>query len=148
MVPAFTVIYDANVLYPSFLRDVLMRLAMTDLYRARWTEDIHREWMRSLAEARPDLVDSLPRIRALMDNNVRDCLVTGYAELVEGLQLPDPDDRHVLAAAIRAQAQQIVTYMRLSYIDHPNVAVFSGLSGTAEAEDGTNVRPSIRIRAA
>ena len=110
MIPAFTVIYDANVLYSSFLRDLLMRLALTDLYRARWSEDIHREWMENLAENRPDLVDKIPRIRALMDHNVRDCLVTGYEELIDGLHLPDPKDRHVLAAAIKTQAQEIVTY--------------------------------------
>lgn len=40
---------------------------------------------------------------------VPDCLVGGYQPLVEGLELPDPDDRHVLAAAIRARAQVIVT---------------------------------------
>ena len=51
----FTVIYDANVLYPAPLRDFLMRLALTDLFRARWTEEIHDEWIRNLLEARPDL---------------------------------------------------------------------------------------------
>ena len=44
----FTVIYDANVLYPAPLRDFLMRLALTDLFRARWTEEIHDEWIRNL----------------------------------------------------------------------------------------------------
>lgn len=44
----FTVLYDANVLYPAVLRDLLMRLALTDLYRAKWSDDIHEEWMRSL----------------------------------------------------------------------------------------------------
>jgi hypothetical protein len=45
-----------------------------------------------------------------MNEAVRDCLVSGYEELIESLTLPDPDDRHVLAAAIRAGAQLIVTY--------------------------------------
>jgi len=44
-----------------------------------------------------------------MDLHAADALVTGYEDLIEGLQLPDPDDRHVLAAAIRGQADVIVT---------------------------------------
>jgi hypothetical protein len=45
----------------------------------------------------------------LMDKHAPDALVTGYEDLIEGLQLPDPDDRHVLAAAIRGRADVIVT---------------------------------------
>jgi predicted nucleic acid-binding protein len=107
----FTVIYDSNVLYPAPLRDLLMRLALTDLYRARWTEDIHKEWMRNVLENRPDLTrEQLERTRDLMNAHVRDCLVEGYQELIPSLELPDPDDRHVLAAAIRASADVIVTF--------------------------------------
>ena len=99
----FTGIFDASVLYPAPLRDFLMRLALTDLFRARWTEDIHEEWIRSLPEVRTDLRrEQLERTRELMNANVRDCLVEGYQSLIPGLKLPDPDDRHILAAAIRA----------------------------------------------
>lgn len=45
-----------------------------------------------------------------MDLHVRDCLVEGYEELIDGIKLPDPNDRHVLAAAIKSNAQTIVTY--------------------------------------
>lgn len=107
----FTVVYDANVLYPAPLRDFLMRLALTDLFRARWSEDIHDEWMRNVLESRPDLKrEQLERTRELMNRNVRDCLVEGYQNLTSSLELPDPDDRHVLAAAIRANASVIVTF--------------------------------------
>jgi predicted nucleic acid-binding protein len=107
----FTVVYDASVLYPAPLRDFLMRLALTDLFRARWTEDIHEEWIRSVLEVRTDLRrEQLERTRELMNANVRDCLVEGYQSLIPGLELPDPDDRHVLAAAIRASASVIVTF--------------------------------------
>jgi len=44
-----------------------------------------------------------------MNRAVRDCLVTGYEPLIESVALPDPDDRHVLAAARQANAQVIVT---------------------------------------
>lgn len=107
----FTALYDACVLYPAPLRDLLMRLALTDLFRARWTDQIHDEWIRNLLANRADLTaEQLERTRTLMNSHVRDCLVTGYEPLIEGLALPDPDDRHVLGAAIRACASVIVTF--------------------------------------
>jgi hypothetical protein len=106
----FTVIYDACVLYPAPLRDLLVRLAQTRLFHARWTDRILDETFRSVQERRADLSgEQLARTRELMCKAIPDCLVTGYEDLIEGLELPDPDDRHVLAAAIRAGAQTIVT---------------------------------------
>ena len=111
MTATFTAIYDSCVLYPAPLRDFLMRLALTDLFRARWTARIHDEWTGAVLRQRTDLTaEQLQRTRDLMDAHVRDCLVTGYEPLIEGLQLPDPDDRHVVAAAIRARADVIVTF--------------------------------------
>jgi predicted nucleic acid-binding protein len=109
--PSYTVLYDANVLYPAPLRDLLMRLAMEDIFLARWTDQIHEEWIRNLLANRPDLKPAdVYRTRDLMNAHVRDCLVSGYEPLIDGLDLPDRDDRHVLAAAIKAQAQAIITY--------------------------------------
>ena len=103
--------YDASVLYPAPLRDLLMQLALSDLYSAHWTRDIHDEWIRSVLGNRSDLTsEQLQRTRKLMDNSVRDCLVKNYRTLIPSLDLPDPDDRHVLAAAIVANADVIVTY--------------------------------------
>lgn len=97
----FTVIYDACVLYPAPLRDLLMRLALTDLYRARWTDMIHDEWTRNVLKQRPDLkAEDLQRTRSLMNSHVRDSLVTGFEHLIPSVELPDADDRHVVAAAI------------------------------------------------
>lgn len=88
-----------------------MRLAMTDLFRARWTNQIHDEWIRNLLANRTDLTsEQLERTRTLMNSHVRDSLVTGYESIIDGLNLPDPDDRHVLAAAIRTRAAVIVTF--------------------------------------
>lgn len=106
----FVVIYDACVLYPAPLRDLLIRLAVTGLFGARWSEQIHDEWSRNLLANRPELVDKLPRTIELMNQAVPDSLVTGHDVLINSLTLPDPDDRHVLAAAIRAGAQLIVTF--------------------------------------
>ena len=106
----FTVVYDACVLYPAPLRSLLMYLALTDLFRARWTDAIHEEWMSNVQKDYPDITrQKAERIRDLMNAHVRDCLVTGYEDLIPSLTLPDPDDRHVLAAAIRVGAEVIVT---------------------------------------
>ncbi len=74
----FTVLYDACVLYPAPLRDLPLRLALTDLYRARWSEAIHEEWIRAVLRNRPDLSrQQLERTSALMNAHVRDALVDG-----------------------------------------------------------------------
>lgn len=72
---------------------------------------IHDEWMRNVLRDRPDLTEKrLERTRNLMDMHVRDCLVEDFETLIGTVQLPDPDDRHVLAAAIRGRADFIVTF--------------------------------------
>ncbi|RCW46870.1 putative nucleic acid-binding protein [Halopolyspora algeriensis] len=106
----FVVLYDANVLYPSVLRDLLIRVAQAGMVQAKWTHQILDEMFRNLRINRPDLEDkALQRTRELMLAAVRDCLVTGYEPLIDAVTLPDPDDEHVLAAAIKARAQLIVT---------------------------------------
>lgn len=108
---ALTVLYDACTLYPAPLRDLLMRLALSNLFQARWTDEIHAEWTRSVAANRPDVsAESLARCRRLMNEHVPDSIVVGYESLIPGLNLPDPDDRHVLAAAIHGGAGVIVTF--------------------------------------
>lgn len=87
-----------------------MYLALTDLFRAKWTEAIHEEWMRNVQKDYPDITrQKIERTRDLMNAHVRDCLVTGYEDLIDSVTLPDPGDRHVLAAAIRSGADVIVT---------------------------------------
>jgi predicted nucleic acid-binding protein len=109
-VVGFTAFFDANVLYPAELRNLLMHLALTGLFRAKWSAAVHDEWISNLLDKRPDLTrEKLERTRMLMDKHAVDALVTGYEDLISGLQLPDPKDRHVLAAAIRGHADVIVT---------------------------------------
>ena len=106
----YTALLDANVLYPAPLRDLLLQLAVADLFRAKWTADIHREWIEALLRKEPHRERAkLERTRDLMNSNTRDCLVTGYEPLVHSLELPDPDDRHILAAAIVGRCDAIVT---------------------------------------
>jgi len=103
-------LYDANVLYSAQLRDFSMRLALGEVVQAHWTQQVHEEWMRNVEADYPDITEEdLQRIRSLMDEALPGALVTGYEDRVEDLSLPDPSDRHVLAAAIRAGADYIVT---------------------------------------
>lgn len=107
----FTAVYDACVLYPAPLRDFLMWLALSGRFRARWSAMIHDEWTRNVLANRPDVSRiQLDRTVALMDGAVPDALVTGHEPLIAGLVLPDANDRHVLAAAIRCNASVIVTF--------------------------------------
>jgi predicted nucleic acid-binding protein len=107
----FTVIYDANVLYPSTLRDLLIRIAQAGPVQAKWTDDILDEVFNNLVTNRPALdPNALARTRELMVRAIRDCLVLDYEPIIGGLLLPDRDDRHVLAAAIKSRAQVIVTH--------------------------------------
>lgn len=87
-----------------------MELAGSGIFRARWTDVIHDEWIQNLLKARPDLDPKrLARTRQLMNDSVLGCLVEGFEDLISALKLPDADDRHVLAAAIHAGADAIVT---------------------------------------
>jgi predicted nucleic acid-binding protein len=106
----YTAVLDANTLYPAPLRDLLLSLAVDGLYHARWTARIHEEWLRNLARNRPELEVQLGALVELMNRSVPDCLVENYEGLIAGLVLPDPDDRHVLAAAIAGHADAIVTF--------------------------------------
>lgn len=108
--PLLTALYDACVLYPAPLRDLLVHLAITAPFRARWTLQIQDEWISNLLQNRLDLKrERLERTRALMNQSVRDCLVTDYESLIPALTLPDPNDRHVLAAIV-TKADVIVTF--------------------------------------
>jgi predicted nucleic acid-binding protein len=106
----FTAFLDACVLYSAPLRDLLLELAVADLYRAKWSEKVLEEWINRLLENRPDLTRTqLERTRDRMNLHVRDALVKGFDTLIDILDLPDKGDRHVLAAAIKGKADLIVT---------------------------------------
>lgn len=102
-------VLDANVIYPAFLRDVLLRLAASDLYLPYWTHRIHDEWTRNLLAHRPDLSPArVGRTRAMMDVHVS-AFVVGYERFEAGLDGVAPEDRHVAAAALCAGAAYVVT---------------------------------------
>jgi predicted nucleic acid-binding protein len=115
------VVYDACVLYPATLRDLLIELAVSRLFLAHWTDTIHDEWTRNLLKHRTDLnAPQLERTRKLMDNAIPGSLITGFEPIIPTLNLPDPNDRHVLAAAIHANARGVVTF---NLKDFPNATL-------------------------
>jgi hypothetical protein len=104
------VIYDSCIFYSFTLRNLFVQLAMTGLFHAKWSEEIHQEWMSNLLRDRPGLsLEKVKKIKDLIDKSVPDCLVMGYELLVKTLDLPDVGDRHILAAAIQCGAETIVT---------------------------------------
>jgi predicted nucleic acid-binding protein len=107
----FTAFFDACVLYPASLRDLLVEVAARGIYRAKWSNLVHEEWIGNVLKNQPALTpERLERTRNLMNESVRDALVTDFEPLINALDLPDPDDRHVLAAAIKGRADVIVTF--------------------------------------
>ncbi len=104
--PVTIAFVDASLPYPAPLRDLLLELALSDFYRAKWSNAIHEGWIDALLRRRPDIpATRLERTRRLMDAHVRDDMVSGY----RNLPLPDPNDRHIVAAAIHGEADIIVT---------------------------------------
>jgi hypothetical protein len=116
---------DANVLYPARLRDLFIRLAIAGLYQARWSDQILGECFDNLREDRPDLTQAqLSRTRRLMSIALPDATVTGHDAQISDLDLPDADDRHVLAAALTAGATHLVT---ANLGDFPSARIPDGL---------------------
>nr|MDT0660989.1 PIN domain-containing protein [Micromonospora sp. DSM 115978] len=95
-------------MYPAYLCDTLLRLAEAEAYRPLWSTDILTELRRNVIEAGiPD--DRVDRRIAHMTRSFPDAMVTGYETLVDGMT-NDPRDRYVLAAAVRANAEVVVTF--------------------------------------
>jgi hypothetical protein len=80
------------------------------LVSPRWTNAIHYEWMRNLVAHGRVSLDRLFRTHELMQRVLSEVTVRGFEWRIAGLALPDPDDRHVLAAPIEAEAEAVVTF--------------------------------------
>jgi len=107
----YPVVLDACVLYPSFLRDLLIRLGLTGLYQPKWSATIEDEWQRNLLANRTDLTpEQIQHTAALMNKAVPDAMITGFEPLIDSVDLPDVDDRHVVAASVRSNSEIIVTF--------------------------------------
>lgn len=107
----YTALLDACVLYSIAMTDALMSLATAGFFAAKWSIKIEQEWIRAIERDRPDIAGKLNNRRDNMRDAIPDWEVpeSSWLQLEEGLQLPDQDDRHVLAAAIAGHADCIVT---------------------------------------
>jgi predicted nucleic acid-binding protein len=115
---SFSVVLDTCVLYPAHLRDTLLRLAERGLFRPLWSADILDELVRNLMEAGIG-EESVSRLIGEMSGAFVDAEVGGYRSLIDSMAC-DPKDRHVMAAAVRADAGAIVTF---NVADFPDAAV-------------------------
>lgn len=104
----FTCVLDTNVIYPIDVRDLLFWLAYYELYTPKWSHHIFDEWAEVMRRKGLDESEILKRI-GRANRAFPDALVENYEQLIKGLSLPDPKDNHVLAAAIKTNANVIVT---------------------------------------
>ena len=111
-VPKYTVVLDACVLYPAKLRNLLLCLAERGAFHARWTQDIQSEWVGNLlSKGKAGITEArLAHTVQQMNDAIEDSIIEDYQFLIESLQLPDPNDRHVLAAAIVGHVDAVVTF--------------------------------------
>ena len=107
----FSVVLDACVLYPAPVRDILLCIAQEELFRPKWSNIIMNEWTRNLLKNRIDLSEErLERTVRAMNIAFPDAMVSSFENLINAVVLPDLNDRHVVAAAIRCQADSIITF--------------------------------------
>ena len=104
----FTAVLDTNVVYPVIIRHILFWFAHYDLYTPKWSEHIFDEWKKVMKEKGISEEEANKRI-AKANLAFPDAYVQNYKGLINNLELPDIDDRHVLAAAIKTNANLIVT---------------------------------------
>jgi len=104
-------VFDACILYPFHLRNIVVQAAVDRLVEGRWTDMIHDEWIQKLAASESAIpLERLQNTRRLMNEALPMATVKGYEEQIPIVNLPDPNDRHVVAAGITAGASVILTW--------------------------------------
>ena len=104
----FTCVLDTNVFYPLWVRDLLLWFAYHDLYTPKWSKHIFDEWIEVMVRKGISKDEALRRTQ-VVNEAFQDALVENYEPLIDTLTLPDEKDKHVLAAAIKTNANLIVT---------------------------------------
>lgn len=104
----FKCVLDTNVIYPIEIRDLLFWFAYYDMFTPKWSEHIFDEWKDVMTRKGVSIEEAIKRTERA-NTAFPDALVKNYSGLIESLELPDPKDRHVLAAAIKTNANVIVT---------------------------------------
>lgn len=113
----FKAVLDTNVIYPIVIRDLLFSFAFYELYTPKWSATIFREWKAVMI--RKEVTEQEAEKRAQRANSAfPDAMVSNYESLMTNLTLPDEDDRHVLAAAIKSNADVIVTNNLKDFPEH------------------------------
>jgi len=107
-------VLDANVLWPQYLRDTLLRAAAFDMYRGAWTDRILNEMRNSLLRESRVPPEQIDRASRLMQQGFPHFMVEGYEDLIS-IMTNDEKDRHVLAAAVCVGADTIVTNNRKDF---------------------------------
>lgn len=106
----YAALLDACVLVPIALADTLLRVAERELYRPLWSERILVEAADAVLEIHPGLApDTVAKRFTTMNNTFKEASVEGWEIFESAIELPDPDDRHVVAAAMLGRADTIVT---------------------------------------
>ena len=104
----FTCVLDTNIIYPIEIRDLLFWFAHYELYTPKWSRRIFDEWI-AVMRRKGASEEEIAKRTEKANKAFPDALVKNYESLIDSLDLPDPKDRHVLAAAIKANANVIVT---------------------------------------
>jgi hypothetical protein len=133
------VVCDACVLYSITMADLLTSLGEAGLYHPRWTSEIHEEWIHNVIENRGSsgtvTREKLEARRDAMIEAIEDSLVEGYEELIPTITLPDADDRHIVAAAIKSEARLILT---INLKDFPQQTLAAWKLTTKHPDDFTS----------
>ena len=112
---AVRVLLDACVLFPTVMREMLVGAAAAGGFAPVWSARILEEWARATRRL-PEGAEAVARLEiALLREAWPDAEVAVEPDLVERLSLPDPDDRHVLAAAIAGGAEVLLTLNRADF---------------------------------
>ena len=111
-------VLDACVLYPTVLREILQGAAAAGLYQPVWSERILREWVLATAKLGPEAPGIAAAEAAALQAAFPRALERAHPEIEARLLLPDPNDLHVLATAIAAGAEAIVTFNAQDFPGH------------------------------
>jgi predicted nucleic acid-binding protein len=107
---------DTCVIYPDALRDILLGVAARGGFEPQWSARVLEEWAR--AASKKGATDQVRQIALAMQAQFPRAMVTGWEPAATRLILPDPDDVHVLAAAITGHADAIVTFNAADFPRH------------------------------
>jgi predicted nucleic acid-binding protein len=143
----YAAVLDASVLVPNALCDTLLRMAEAGFFRPLWSARILAEVRDAVLRVHPEITEErIARRLAAMDGAFADANVTGREAVTAGLDLPDPDDRHVVAAAIAGGGQAIVTFNLKDF--PPEALAPAGVEPRHPDEfllDQLDLRPSVAL---